>query len=174
MALFRMVVVAALFLLLGAWVSQATAHNNHVNKLGYPMPKQRPYSTDAETIDDEKYRIKNDVIRERPSSKSQEYMTTNNPYSRPPKKSSPKSSGGNSNNNGGNPTTQMPNPSFNNVSPNTVDAINNVVETTTEAMAEPPPPPPPESSGACDGNQRAFGGWLAVIIAVSLCYRHLL
>ncbi|XP_019157350.1 PREDICTED: uncharacterized protein LOC109153908 [Ipomoea nil] len=139
MALFRLVVVAAL-LLLEAWASQATAHNNHVNK---------------------------------PNLK---YMTDNpnrNPYSRPPKKSSPKSSGGNSNNNGGNPTTQMPNPSFNNVV-NTADAINNVVETTTEAMAEPPPPPPPESSGACDGNDRAFGGWFAVIIAVSLCYHHLL
>ncbi|XP_031131622.1 uncharacterized protein LOC116033009 isoform X2 [Ipomoea triloba] len=90
----------------------------------------------------------------------------NRNYPQPAKKS-PKSPG-NFNNNGGTPNTQVVDPSVNSLpNANTVDAINNVVEKATETMAE-----PPQLSGTCDGNGRAFGGWLAVIIAVSLYYHH--
>ncbi|XP_031131621.1 uncharacterized protein LOC116033009 isoform X1 [Ipomoea triloba] len=74
----------------------------------------------------------------------------------------------NSNNNGGTQYTQFADPTVNNnyfPTTNFVDTTNKVEET-TETMAEPP------QSGTCDGKHRAFGGWLAVIIAVSLYHHH--
>ncbi|XP_031131375.1 uncharacterized protein LOC116032797 [Ipomoea triloba] len=96
MALFRLVVVVAALLVLGAWASQATAHTlRHVNKFtnGLSPRQRRQQSTDAETAYDEQYRIHNAVNFERPSSKSRESEITkpmdrfrtkpNSPFSKP-------------------------------------------------------------------------------------------
>nr|GMD10854.1 uncharacterized protein LOC109169613 [Ipomoea batatas] len=116
MALLRLIVVVAFFLL-GAWASQATAHNNVNNDNPKPAaPKRRDNSNNGET---------------------HQFTQVADP-----------------------PVDFFPNT-------NLVDTTNKLVEKTTETMAE-----PPQLSGTCDGNHRALGGWLAVIIAVSLYYHH--
>nr|GMD06669.1 uncharacterized protein LOC109169613 [Ipomoea batatas] len=163
-----MIVVVAFFLL-GAWASQATAHTlRHTNHVS--VPRFSPYGNNAPANPKPEKKFQNGPRNS--NNGGIQYTQVANPsgYSLPDANTKKFQNGPRNSNNGGIQYTQVANPSgYSLPDANTVETINNVVEKATETMAEPPPP-----SGTCGnyGNHRAFGGWLAVIIAVSLYHHH--